>query len=425
MYDMKNSVYLWLLVLALVASTLAGCASSASASELRSDKPRIQPAPGAEVPAELVSGNNAFAFDLYQELRSQDGNLFYSPFSISTALAMTYAGARGETEQQMASALHYILRQEELHAAFNLLDRLLQSPADSESAFRLNIANALWGQQDFEFLNEFLDVLAQNYGAGIRLVDFAQDEAARQTINQWVSDATQEKIKDLIPSGVLAPNTRLVLANAIYFYGKWVWPFDPDATHDAPFTMLDGGSANVSMMAQDSSFDYVQGDGYQAISLPYQDSEMSMIFVLPELDRFDEIEAAFTPEMLDAIVSGFRSKEVRLFLPKFTFESTLSGLTDSLGALGMVDAFDPDRADFSGMDGRRDLFISDVLHKAFVAVDEEGTEAAAATAVIIEVSSAQVDEPEVMRLDHPFLFLIRDNHTGSVLFMGRVVNPSA
>ena len=425
---MKNRVFLCLLAFALVASTLAGCASSASASELRSNKARIEPAPGADAPVELVAGNNAFAFDLYQQLSGKQGNLFYSPYSISTALAMTYAGARGETAQQMAAALHYDLSQEDLHAAFNVLDQLLQSPDGSESAFRLNIANALWGQNDFEFLDAFLDVLAQNYGAGMRLVDFAQSEAARQAINQWVSDATQGKIDDLIPPGVLSADTRLVLTNAIYFYGKWALPFDPNSTHDAPFALPDGSTVSVPLMTQQSFFDYMQGDGYQAIMLPYQDSEMSMVLLLPEADRFDEIEAAFTPEMIAEIVSGFNTQEVSLYAPKFTFESTLDGefgLANLLKTLGMLNAFDPNQADFSGIAGGRDLFISDILHKAFVAVDEEGTEAAAATGVVVGVTSAPVEPLVTMRLDHPFLFLIRDNDTGSILFMGRVMNPAA
>lgn len=403
----------------LVALLLAGCAGAAQGAELRSDKARLSPnASGADL-AELAAGNSAFAADLYQALREQErGNLFYSPYSISSALAMTYAGARGETERQMAATLHYTLPQARLHPAFNALDASLTTQG-KEDTFQLHIANALWGQKGFAFLPAFLDTLAENYGAGLRAVDFANAvEAARQTINAWVSEQTRDKIKELIKPGVLSPDVRLVLTNAIYFKGKWAAPFEKNSTYDGPFTLPDGGSESVPMMHQTGSFKYAEGEGYQAIELPYRDSDAAMLIVLPRAGRFDEIEAAFSSERIAGIASQLAPRSVRLTMPKFTYESEFY-LADVLIQMGMPAAFGD--ADFSGMTGKRDLFISEVVHKAFVAVDEEGTEAAAATAVVMKVT-AMLEGIE-MKVDRPFLFLIRDTRTGTILFAGRVFNP--
>jgi serpin B len=412
-------------VLILVSLT-AGCAGTAKGALLQSDKPRLtSDATDAET-AELVVGNSAFTFDLYQRLsEEQDGNLFYSPYSISLALAMTYAGARGETEQQMAATMHYTLPQERLHPTFNALDTTLTSYGDDEDedAFQLNVANAIWGQEGYEFLPTFLDTLAENYGAGLRTVDFVSEtEAARQAINDWVSDQTAEKIQDLIPKGMLNSMARLVLTNAIYFNGKWVSPFEKSNTHDEPFTLLDGSTVSVPMMSQVESFKYAEGNGYQAVELPYRDSNVSMLFILPEAGRFEEMEGAFSAEFVTAITESLTSQQVRLFAPKFTFESEFK-LAETLIQMGMPAAFG--NADFSGMTGNRDLFISDVLHKAFVAVDEEGTEAAAATAVTMMETARMIEDAILMKLDRPFLFLIRDNDTGTILFIGRVLNPEA
>ncbi len=388
-----------------------------------SDEPRLPSnATPAEL-AELAAGNSVFALQLFQALNSRSGNIFFSPYSISAALAMTYAGARSETEQQMAETLRFTLAQDRLHPTFNALDTNLMA-AEGEDAFQLNVANAIWGQQGFQFLPEFLDTLAQNYGAGLRPLDFVGDtEGARVTINDWVSEETEEKIQDLIPQGALSSDTRLVLSNAIYFNGKWVLAFDPNNTHDQPFYLLDGSQVELPMMSEMDQYRYTAGDAYQAIELPYRDSEMSMLLVLPALDRYDEIEATFSAEMLDTILTNLAYRQVQFSLPKFGFESEFS-LEQILGEMGMPAAFGSG-ADFSGMTGGRDLFISKVLHKAFVAVDEEGTEAAAATAVVMELTSAMPEEdPVVMKLDHPFLFLIRDNATGTILFAGRVLDPS-
>jgi serpin B len=408
----------------------AGCGPAAQGAVLASDKPRLEPDVTRTELDELAVGNNAFAFDLYQRLRAKkDGNFFYSPYSISLALAMTYAGARGSTEEQMASTLHYTLPQARLHPAFNALDAILTSygAGDEESRFQLRIANAIWGQAGFPFLPTFLDTLAENYGAGLRTLDFARDpERAREIINAWVSEQTEEKIENLIPEGVLDRLVRLVLTNAIYFNAKWALPFEVHNTHDAPFRLLDGSTVSVPTMSQVATFEYAEGEGYQAVELRYQGAPMSMLFILPAAGRFEELESALSAGWVESIVAGLSPRKVDLSVPTYTFESEFD-LSQTLIEMGMPDAFSAgDRAaDFSGMATKTDLFISAVVHKAFVAVDEEGTEAAAATAVIIKESEVIVEDAVEMRLDRPFLFLIRDTDTDTVLFAGRVLNPEA
>jgi len=424
---MKNILLSVLTVIVLLA--LAGCGHRPPGEVARSAKQRMtSPDVAASDLADLVNGNSAFAFDLYQVLREENDNLFYSPYSISLALAMTYAGARGETEQQIADALHFILSQDRLHPAFNGLDLKLASRGEGAEGkdgegFRLNIVNALWGQEDYEFLAEFLDVLAENYGAGLRLLDFVNaPEEARVTINDWVSDQTEGRIKDLIPQDVINELTRLVLTNAIYFNAAWAEPFEKGQTDDGTFYLLDGGEVTVPMMRQTESFGYAEGEGYKVVELPYDGWELSMVILLPEAGAFEPFEDSLGAERVDGIVKDLAHRQVALTMPKFEFESDFS-LKDSLAAMGMPDAF-TGAADFSGMTGDRDLFIAEVIHQAFVSVDEAGTEAAAATAVVMELG-AMPEEPVEVTVDRPFIFLIRDIETGAVLFVGRVVNPSA
>jgi len=376
---------------------------------------------------DLVSGNSAFAFGLYQYLAEGNDNLFYSPYSISLALAMTYAGARGETERQMADTLHFILSQDRLHPAFNGLDLELDRRGEGAKGkdaegFRLNIVNALWGQDGYEFLAEFLDLLAENYGAGLRLLDFAKaPEESRVTINDWVSDQTEGRIEDLIPKGIIDGLTRLVLTNAIYFNAAWSEPFEADQSDDGTFYPLDGSQVTVPMMRQTESFPYAEGEGYQAVELPYDGLELSMVILLPRAGGFEAFEGSLDAERVDAIVKDLARRRVALTMPKFEFESAFS-LKGALAAMGMPDAF-TGAADFSGMTGNRDLFIAEVIHKAFVSVDEAGTEAAAATAVVMALS-AMPEVPVEVTVDRPFVFLIRDIETGAILFVGRVVDPS-
>lgn len=419
-----------LLVVAAITLTLSACAGQpVSADVAMSDKPRdTSPAVDKADMEALVRGNNAFAFNLYHRLAPGNENLFFSPYSISEALAMTYAGARGDTEKAMAKALNFTLPQERLHPAFNSLDLQLKQRGQGAKGkdgkgFRVNVVNALWGQKGFNFLSAFLDTLAQNYGAGLRLVDFInQTEQARLTINNWVSEQTEGRINDLIPTGALNQMTRLVLTNAIYFNAAWQYPFDKNATADAPFRLLDGRDVTVPMMRQTRSFNYTEGTEYQAVELPYDGRELSMVILLPRSGQFRAFEKRLDAEVVQSIIGQMAHREVALTMPKFTYESSFS-LRGALTDLGMGVAFDPTAADFSGMDGRRDLFIQDALHKAFVAVDEAGTEAAAATAVIIGLTS--VPQPPVeMKVDRPFIFLIRDIPTGSIIFVGRVLNPA-
>lgn len=377
----------------------------------------------------VAQGNNEFAFDLYHQIRDEDGNLFYSPYSIEVALAMTYAGARGETAEQMADTLHFTLPQEQLHPAFNALDLYLTQQGEQElsdeeedTPFTLNIANALWGQEEYGFEQEFLDLLAANYGAGMRLLNFGENpEEAREIINEWVSEQTEEKIEDLLQQGVITPNTRLVLTNAIYFNAVWQHTFEESQTSDGAFTLSDGSEVTVPLMTQTNRFGYAEGDGYQAVELPYRNSTSSMVVILPAAGTFDEFESSLDAERVSDIVAQLETRGVALTMPKFEYEMPLS-LTETLQEMGMPAAFSGE-ADFSGMTGDRSLFISDVVHKAFVAVDEEGTEAAAATAVAMAESA--MAEPAEMTIDRPFIFLIRDRETGTILFAGRVVDPSA
>jgi serpin B len=393
---------------------------------VRSEKQRVTSLDVAPADlAELVAGNSAFAFDLYQAIRGHDGNLFYSPYSISLALAMTYAGARGETERQMADTLHYALGQDRLHPAFNALDLELASRGEGEGGqdggFRLNIVNAIWGQTGYSFLPEFLDILAENYDAGLRVLDFVNAaEDSRVTINDWVSDETEAKIEDLLPPDSITSETVLVLTNAIYFNAAWMYPFQEEWTHDGTFDLLDGGQVTVPMMEQTEYFGYAEGEAYVAVELPYEGEKLSMVILLPEAGRFEEFTSALHAERVASILKDVGPQQVHLTMPKFTCECAFS-LKETLTGMGMPAAFGA--ADFSGMDGTRSLFIDDVLHKAFVSVDEAGTEAAAATAVI--VARAAPEPPKEVTVDRPFVFMIRDIETGAILFLGHVVNPSA
>ncbi|NIM96341.1 MAG: serpin family protein [Anaerolineales bacterium] len=412
----------------LIAVILAACAEGpAQASEAKSDLERDEsPSAAPQDVQQVAAGNHAFAFDLYQALADGEGNLFFSPHSISVALAMTFAGARTTTEEEMADTLHFLLPQDQLHPAFNALDLELASREegfeDDEAGFQLNIANTIWGQEGYEFLQEFLDTLALNYGAGLQLLDFMEDpETARIIINDWVSEQTEGRIEDLIPQGVIDAATRLVLTNAIYFKAQWMEQFEESNTVDGPFHLLDGSEVTVPLMSQEEGFPYAEGDGYQAIELPYVGGQTSMVILLPEEGRFEEFESALSVEQVAEIIGSMQFESLILTMPKFEFESDFS-LSKTLAEMGMPTAFGFD-ADFSGMNGKRDLYISDVVHKAFVLVDEEGTEAAAATAVIVAEMGAIIPEIE-MKIDRPFIFMIRDIETDSILFLGRVLNPA-
>jgi len=382
-------------------------------------------------PSALAVGNNAFGFELYAKLRTDPGNLFLSPFSISTALAMTSAGARGKTLEEMEKVLHL---SKYSHPAFGELINQVNG-AGRKRAYQLTAANALFGQKDIPWRDEFKTLTAKHYGAGLVPVDFKADpEACRQQINAWVEKETKEKIKNLIPMGVIKALTRMVLTNAVHFKGNWQSQFKKELTKEQPFTHADGTKADVPLMNQEGTFGYGEytygfqrrsGDKAQVVELPYVGRELSMLVFLPEhASDLPILEEKLSAKMLVDVAGQMRSEKVNVSLPRFKMEWGTKSLVHPLQALGMKAVFGP-AADLSGMHSSSEqLYVAEVLHKAFVDVNEEGTEAAAATAVVVDrAPSPPPPKPKVFRADRPFLFLIRENATGSVLFLGRFAGP--
>ncbi len=426
---MMTRIYRLCGMAAVFSIALAACggggATPAPGQEVKSDKQRLTSPPGDDVP-ELVEGNTRFALDVYRELAAdpEAGNIFFSPYSISVALAMTWAGARSDTESQMAAALHFTLDQQRLHPAFDWLDLALNSRGQGAEGsdgepFRLHVVNRLFGQTDYHFLEPFLDTLAVYYGAGLYLLDFRTDpEASRLVINDWVAGQTEGRIEDLIPPLAITSDTRLVLVNAIYFNAKWKEVFDDKLTADGEFTRLDGSKVTVPFMVHETTLPYGAGGGWRAVEIPYDGDELSMVVIVP--DDIAAFEQSLDAEQLDSIISSLDGGSATLTMPRFTIDGATFSVKKILSELGMPVAFSYE-ADFSGMDGKRDLFISDVLHQAFVAVNEYGTEAAAATAVV--VNDMAIGTSDDLRVDRPFVFLIRDIETGTILFIGRVLDP--
>jgi serpin B len=370
--------------------------------------------------AAVVKGNNEFAFDLYGKLRQEKGNLFLSPYSISTALAMTTTGARANTLAQMEKALRFPVEQDRLHPAFGALQR----DTKAGKGYQLSVANALWCQVNYPILDGFLKANETYYGGKPTGVDFAgKTEEARRTINAWVEKRTQDKIKDLLKPGVLDPDTRVVLTNAIYFKGDWSVKFKKESTREEPFLLASGQKSKVPLMHQMGKFKYLDGGDFQALEMPYTGKELSLVAFLPKkVDGLPDFEKQLTEANLAKWLAGMVEREVEVAFPKFKVEAEFL-LNDVLSGMGMSDAFLPGAADFSGVNGKKDLSITAVVHKAFVEVNEEGSEAAAATAVVVSSRSDSIERHPVFRADHPFLFLIRDNRTGSILFLGRLVEP--
>lgn len=392
-----------------------GCVVTSTAQRL--EAPVASP---ADVDA-AVRGNTSFALDLYRELAASPGNLFFSPFSISESLAMTWAGARGETEAQIARALHLDLSQIKLHPALHALERGIEQRAGSGVDAHLTIAHALWGQQGYPVSTPFLDTLAQSYGAGLHVVDFAgAPEEARATINSWMTESSGKEIKDLLAPGSISSTTRLVISNAVYFKAAWKTPFKRADSRLERFTRRDGVSLEVPTMTATQPLAYGAGPDYAAVQLPYSDGDLSMVLVLPTAGRLDAVEASLTPDRLTSILAGFGRRTVTISLPRFKIDSAFT-LQAPLAHLGMPVAFTSE-ADFSGINGRRDIALGAVLHEAFVDVDEAGTEAAAATATGFTATAAFL--PAEIRFERPYLFLVRDNVTGTVLFLGRVDDPT-
>ncbi len=376
----------------------------------------------------VAGGNNAFAFDLYAHLAKKDGNLFFSPYSIESALAMTYAGARGRTAEQMEDVLRLPWSQDKLHPAFADLTKLFNRPPEDRKGkpvYQLTVANALWGQKGFPFRKEYIALVKKHYGAGLSTLDFVRKPAKScSTINKWVEKQTKDKIKDLIPRGAIHKLTRLILTNAVYFKSGWVEEFDEKNTKDRPFTTAAGKKVTVPLMHQEHRFMYAETDELQVVLLPYDSHELSMVVLLPrKADGLPAVMEDLDADAMNKLTSGVRNELVQLYLPKFKFTAQFR-LGETLQKMGMTDAFGP-KADFGGMTTAEKLAISEVIHKAFVAVDEKGTEAAAATAVMMVGTAMppQPPKPKVFRADHPFVFAIRHNRTNAILFMGRVTNP--
>ena len=374
----------------------------------------------------LVPDLMVFATEFYRHL-GDDANLLFSPLSLSMAVGMVTAGARGETLSQIEDAMNFSLDQGRLHPAFNALDWLLEArgrlPEGYGEGFTLNLVNSLWGQVGYDFLPAFLGTLGDFYGAGMRWIDFAADpELARRTINAWVEEMTNDRIEELLRPPHITAQTLLTLVNAVYFNAPWAFPFDPEDTEPGPFTLLDGSRVDVPMMHQTEIHRAARGEDYEAVQLDYNGNELSMLVVLPDEGAFADVESRLDPAFLDSLDDGLAREHVILTMPRFTFEwgAAIEGILQSMG---IVDAFSGSSADFSGMDGTRTLFIGSVVHKAFVAVDEAGTEAAAATAIVMVGSGMTQPTYVTVTIDRPFLFLIRDNATGAILFMGRVLDP--
>jgi serpin B len=378
----------------------------------------------------LAKDNTNFALSFYDQIRQEQGNIIFSPISLSLALSMTLAGAESATEEGMLEALSFSLQENEIYPTFNALLLSIEQSQEKTNAegsqgnkFQLSIANSIWGQSGYDFNENFLDTLAINYGAGLYTVNFQEyPDQARKAINDWVETETQDKIKDLIPPGAIDVLTRLVLANAIYFKGSWQHPFSETGTEKVPFFNLDGSEVESDLMQLfGESLRYMRGQNFQAVDLPYLSRDFSMTVIVPDQGAFEEFEKTLTAEQIIRINSDLSSKRVNLRMPKFDYESSINA-NDPLAEMGMSEAFDPYVANFSGINDANDLFITDVLHKATITVDEKGTEAAAATAVIMGLKSAPPEDPISLTIDRPFMYFIQHNPTGSILFFGRVTD---
>jgi serpin B len=421
------------LVSALAGLLLAACGDDADTGDhvtIRSPLARqMSPDVAPDERSRIAAGNQDLAFELYRQTAEPGENYVASPLSIQQAFALVYAGARGETATEIANVLHFEGDSSTFHATMNAFDLALTSrnmAADPtteppQRAVELRVANAFWGQEDFEWKEPYLDLLAVNYGAGIEALDFISDlEGSRRIINAWVEDRTEDRIRDLIPAGSLSGITRTVLTNAIYFNAPWSTPFSLGATQDAPFTLSDGTTVTAQMMRRTVYGNYAGTDEWQALELPFRGEQLSMLVIVPAPDSFDDFDASLSGARLREIVNAIQVANVDFALPRFAFETELD-LSDELQAMGMATAFAIEEADLSGMLDEPRLWLTDVFHKAFISVDETGVEAAAATAI---GGSGVLSVPTPMRADRPFYFAIRDRETELVIFWGRVMDPT-
>jgi serpin B len=381
--------------------------------------------------ASFPQESDDFALAMYAQLGTRPGNLFFSPFNVRTVLAMAYAGAKGSTADQMREALRISVPGETLHADFGRVIRHLRSTGSGK--WEMDMANSLWSQAGVPLRPEYLELMAQHYDGNTNLVDFrSAPESARAAINQWIEEKTRQRIRDLIPPGTVSPEMRLILASAVYFKGTWALQFHKPATRSELFRLEGGGNVRVNLMYQQDEIRYMEGAGYQAVELAYLGGGVSMLVLLPdERNALPDLEKKLSSHLLHDCVAKMEVREVKVFLPQFKI-TWGTDLTDVLSALGMPLAFSRSGADFSGINGyeppsKDSLFLSAVQHKAFVEVNEEGTEAAAATAAHMELAAMAPPAPPripVFRADHPFLFAIRDRESGAIVFLGRMANPA-
>jgi serpin B len=372
---------------------------------------------------EVVNANNQFAFDLYSELiKTEENNIFYSPYSISAALAMTYEGAKGQTADEIKDVFQFpgsnVLRPN-FAAIYNGIN-------EDNNEYQLSTGNALWVQKNYPFLGDYMESVEKYYGGKAANVDFiGETEKSRETINSFIEEQTNDKIKDLIPAGVLNPMTRLVLTNAIYFKGTWEWQFDKSDTNEEDFKITPTNIVKTDMMFMEpdkARLNYADLDDLQILELPYKGENISMLILLPT-ENLESIESKLTLDKFNAYKSEMKETSLdAIYLPKFEFD-TKYFMKDTLSNLGMPTAFSGN-ADFSGMTGNKDLSISEVIHQAYVKVDEEGTEAAAATAVIMGETAVGPGSSKIFKADHPFIFIIQEKETGNILFIGKVVDPT-
>lgn len=398
-------------VVLISAILTAGCGNDTS-------DPRSQ---SEEVQA-VVQGNSAFAIDLYQQLRHADGNLFFSPYSISTAFAMTYAGARGETEKQMAQTLHFSLDQETLHPALATVQASLNQ--SNQAGATLHIANSLWPRNGHALLDNYLSLTKKCYGVSISPVDYAQPQQASDTINQWIRENTAGKIDQVLAPGAIDDLTEMILVNAIYFKGTWQHQFHPGLTGPNAFYLTNETPIKTPMMMQTAKVLYAETNGLQILQLPYDGARLSMLVLLPqETEGLARLEMRLSAENIERWKAQLGKTKVRIGLPKFTLRASFR-LDETLKTMGMTEAFAWPGADFSGLTGAPDLYLNMAIHSAFVEVNEEGTEAAATTIVGAVRSRGRRTGPPRFWADHPFLFLIQEHSTGTILFIGRVIDPS-
>ena len=374
----------------------------------------------AESVSLLVDSINDFSFNFYKQISSkEDGNVFFSPYSIFVAFSMAYEGARGNTAIEMQNVLNILQNDSSTLGSFGRIYNLLNQ---KQEGYTISTANAFWAHQNYEFLSDYLNLLQNFYMAEANELDFGNNIEAAEIINTWIEEKTNDKIKDMIDASMLSDFTKMVLTNAIYFKGDWANPFDPENTFETDFSLDSDEPVKIDMMENaDSDFNYTETEDLQILELQYFGNDLSMIIVLPKENSISIAENKINAENLSAWKDNLIQGDIIVQIPKFKFEKKYS-LNNIMRQMGIIDAFEPDIADFSGMDGTKWLFISEAIHQSFIEVNEEGTEAAAATAIVMEAT--HIPEYKEFIADHPFLFLIQHKETGAILFMGKVMNPA-